>query len=435
MCSPACGVSKKGMLERNTPRCGPQASLIFSTLGTRAHWSRPRSCARPAPMRYPALLQTAPARGGAPTPPAFGLRRFPNTHLLVGCCSDELTHKYKGKTVMTQEERYESLRHCKCGPPAAPCPAGRPRAGASGRLPRRWRVLCGPCGCVLEWQQVPPQTWAATSGAGCCCRPAAARRRLRQSARRTRAGVRCEGTLAAACRAAVRAWRGRRRWVDEVVEDAPWVVDEAFLDAHAIDYVAHDALPYSDATGQGNDVYETVRPAPAPATWSELCCTARPGRALVSTRHVAARSLLSASSREQAWRHGAREPAALRAAARQPARSEQQGAPRRAAGKSYPGAAQVKRLGKFRETQRTEGISTSDVILRVIRNYNDYVLRNLARGYTRKELGLSLVRVRRAAARSDRARSDRVDGQWPRLCCPSAAADDIQRQADPLLQA
>ena len=59
--------------------------------------------------------------------------------------ADELTHKYKGKTVMTDEERYEAVSHC--------------------------------------------------------------------------------------------------RWVDEVVKDAPWVVDEAFIEKHKIDFIAHDDLP------------------------------------------------------------------------------------------------------------------------------------------------------------------------------------------------
>eukprot|EP00249_Psilotum_nudum_P011744 c23355_g1_i2 orf=193-1257(+) len=136
---------------------------------------------------------------------------FPNTYLLVGCCNDAITSKYKGKTVMTEAERYESLRHC--------------------------------------------------------------------------------------------------RWVDEVVPDAPWVITQEFLDKHQIDFVAHDALPYADASGAGKDVYEFVRIT-----------------------------------------------------------------------------------GKFKETKRTDGISTSDLIMRIVKDYNEYVMRNLARGYTRKDLGVSYVK-------------------------------------------
>ncbi|XP_042519515.1 choline-phosphate cytidylyltransferase 2-like, partial [Macadamia integrifolia] len=139
---------------------------------------------------------------------------FPNTYLLVGCCNDEITRKFKGKTVMTEDERYESLRHC--------------------------------------------------------------------------------------------------RWVDEVIPDAPWVMTQEFLDKHKIDYVAHDSLPYADASGAGKDVYEFV-----------------------------------------------------------------------------------KSIGKFKETKRTEGISTSDIIMRMLKDYNEYVMRNLDRGYSRKELGVSYVKEKR----------------------------------------
>ncbi|CAI0374452.1 unnamed protein product, partial [Linum tenue] len=109
-------------------------------------------------------------------------KSFPNAYLLVGCCNDEITHKFKGKTVMTAAERYESLRHCK----------------------------------------------------------------------------------------------------------------------------------YADASGAGNDVYEFV-----------------------------------------------------------------------------------KKVGRFKETKRTDGISTSDIIMRILKDYNQYVMRNLDRGYTRKELGVSYVKEKR----------------------------------------
>ncbi|EMS65318.1 hypothetical protein TRIUR3_26638 [Triticum urartu] len=101
-------------------------------------------------------------------------------------------------------------------------------------------------------------------------------------------------------------------WVDEVIPDAPWVVTEEFLNKHNIDFVAHDSLPYHDASGASNDVYEFV-----------------------------------------------------------------------------------KKLGKFKETKRTEGISTSDIIMRIVKDYNEYVMRNLARGYSRNDLGVSYVKEKR----------------------------------------
>lgn len=62
------------------------------------------------------------------------------------------------------------------------------------------------------------------------------------------------------------------RWVDEVVKDAPWVLDLDFINKHKIDYVTHDALPYSDASGQANDVYDFVStPARLPFSLTLTC--------------------------------------------------------------------------------------------------------------------------------------------------------------------
>ena len=68
----------------------------------------------------------------------------------------------------------------------------------------------------------------------------------------------------------------------------------------------------------------------------------------------------------------------------------------------------LKKAGKFVATQRTEGVSTSDVITRIISKYDTYVRRNLARGYSRQDLNLSYMREKRIKIK---AKMDALEGK------------------------
>lgn len=84
------------------------------------------------------------------------------------------------------------------------------------------------------------------------------------------------------------------RWTDEVVGDAPWVIDADFIVKHRIDFVAHDGDPYP--SGHIADIY-----------------------------------------------------------------------------------AVPKRMGIFVATERTPGISTTDIVARILNNIDLYIARNKAR--------------------------------------------------------
>ena len=51
---------------------------------------------------------------------------------------------------------------------------------------------------------------------------------------------------------------------------------------------------------------------------------------------------------------------------------------------------EMKENGRFLPTLRTEGVSTSDLLVRILKEKDDYTERNLKKGYSRKQLNLSI---------------------------------------------
>ncbi|PHJ25064.1 cholinephosphate cytidylyltransferase [Cystoisospora suis] len=97
------------------------------------------------------------------------------------------------------------------------------------------------------------------------------------------------------------------KWVDEVIAPCPWILTPEFIEAHKIDYVAHDAEPYQ-AVQKSKDKEKKERKK-------------------------------KKSQQQDADIYG-----------------------------------WLKEAGKFKATKRTEGVSTTDLIVRILQNYEDYVL-------------------------------------------------------------
>ena len=51
----------------------------------------------------------------------------------------------------------------------------------------------------------------------------------------------------------------------------------------------------------------------------------------------------------------------------------------------------VKSINKFKSIERTDGISTTEIIIRIIRDFSKFVKRNQDRGFTSKDMNLNII--------------------------------------------
>lgn len=121
------------------------------------------------------------------------------------------------------------------------------------------------------------------------------------------------------------------RWVDEVLAPCPWIITPDFLEKHRIDYVAHDDAPYCAVQNKATKKKDKKGDKKKKREESE-----------------------TKSEDIYKW---------------------------------------IKEAGKFKATRRTSGVSTTDIIVRILRNYEDYVDRSLRRGVKPKELNIGYAKA------------------------------------------
>ena len=64
---------------------------------------------------------------------------------------------------------------------------------------------------------------------------------------------------------------------------------------------------------------------------------------------------------------------------------------------------------------RTEGVSTSDLITRIVRDYDSYLMRNLKKGYSARDLNISFMKEKEMLLRSNLNRAHvRIKENWER---------------------
>merc|ERR1719376_850928 len=61
----------------------------------------------------------------------------------------------------------------------------------------------------------------------------------------------------------------------------------------------------------------------------------------------------------------------------------------------------VKKLGRFKATKRTEGVSTTDIINRILRDYEEYVYRCLSRGISSQAINVGSLKAKQIEFKHD----------------------------------